>query len=88
MSTGTLRNIKGAEFPKTWVKRLHLSPDKIYNLEIKPKVEEKAVATKKRGKDFDVTKDPLFLIEGYDIIVSPDASANIDKDLYGNVQPA
>lgn len=88
MPIETLRNVKGAEFPRTWVERLHLNPDRTYDIEIKSKGEEEAIATKEKGEDFDVTKDPVFLIEGYDIVVSPDASANVDQDLYGGPYPA
>lgn len=34
-------------------------------------------------ESFDVTKDPVFQMEGYDSDAPPDLSANLDKYIYG-----
>lgn len=88
MPTEILRDIKGSELPQAWIRKFHLDPDKAFDVEIKPKEEDEILGMRERGEDFDVTKDPLYLIEGYDIAAPADASANIDKDLYGASHPA
>ena len=36
---------------------------------------------------FDVTKDPIYLMEGYDSDAPPDLASNLDKYLYGDEYP-
>lgn len=74
------------ELPDSDYKRLEKTA-KTSGKSIDVLIHELVVQLPDREESFDVTKDPIYQMEGYDSDAPPDLSSNLDKYLYGDEQP-